>query len=105
MLVYILGTLETSWNYKIGHTKAKSCHARIRAIQTSSPHKIVVIWQYSTIYYKELEKMTHAHYKHLRCGKTEWFNFENTNIEEVKEKILTFEKIIKLLENNEKNSD
>lgn len=100
MILYLLNASSTTL-YKIGITE--NIGNRIKQLSTGSGYELSVTHIYETEYAREIEGMLHRHYEPIRSN-LEWFDFVNTPIEEVKEKILKFEEIVKVL-NEKENCD
>jgi len=103
MIIYILNA-EGTWEYKIGHTKSNSSKGRLKQCQTGNSLKIATVWEYTTDYAKEVEKMMHRYLTHCRQA-GEWFSLGDYSIDDIKNKIIHFDKVVKQLNYEEENSN
>ena len=75
--VYLINAIGTQ-KYKIGTTK--DIDARLKSLQTGSPHKLVTVKCISGGHL--LENRIHRHYCDYRAG-GEWFSFDDSTLERV----------------------
>ena len=85
--------------FKIGMTKKKDIHARIKELQTGNPYEIWLRSYYQTNYPLKIEKMMHARHAPSNV-KNEWFNLTAHEVSKFKEECEECEKILKSLQNN-----
>lgn len=102
MILYILNERD-SCSYKIGHTKSKNAKHRVKTLSTGNKKGIDIIWEYEHDEANKIENMLHRYYMWCRDN-GEWFNFENVNIEDVKERALKFSDILKDIKNKYEKS-
>ena len=75
--VYLINAIGTQ-KYKIGTTK--DIDARLKSLQTGSPHKLATVKCISGVHL--LENRIHRHYCDYRAS-GEWFNFDDSTLERV----------------------
>ncbi len=102
MFIYILNAQGTDL-YKIGITRKKTTVQRIKNLQTGNSNIIVEVFKHESEYASTIERCLHRHYSHLR-EKGEWFDFSDISIEDVKNKLLSFESVVKLVKNDQKET-
>ena len=103
--VYLINAEKTDL-YKIGITK-RAPEKRLKALQTGSPTKLILINAYQSEYYKQIETILHRmsypkkyiedDFEHL-LG--EWFKFEKRDVEEFIQKCKDIESSYKVIKEN-----
>lgn len=93
--IYIIN-LEGTTYYKVGRTRGR-VEDRLKQLQTGSSGKLSSIFVFETDN-QDLEKTIHRSLSHIKM-EGEWFNFDNTPIERVIEKIYTLNKGLTILKN------
>jgi len=78
--VYLLeNSNDSNTVYKIGFTKG-TIQSRIKPLQTGNAYEITELYKFKTKYNQKLETCLHRHYKMDRM-KGEWFNINETEVE------------------------
>ena len=85
--------------FKIGMTKHKDIHKRIKELQTGNPNDIWVHSYYETDYPLKIEKMLHG--RHAASNvKNEWFDLTVSQVINFKNECKQCEEILKALQEN-----
>ena len=103
--VYLIN-VERSDLYKIGITK-KSIEERMRALQTGSAKKLVIVDSYKSHDYRSIETVMHRILKHKKyiaedfdTLKGEWFMLTFEEVSSFKNQCETIEKSLKFIKDN-----
>ena len=85
--------------FKIGMTKKKDIHSRIKELQTGNPYEIWLRSYYETNNPLKIEKMMHA--RHTTSNvKNEWFDLTPQEVSNFKNDCEECERILKSLKDN-----
>ena len=85
--------------FKIGMTKKKDIHSRIKELQTGNPYEIWLRSYYETNNPLKIEKMMHARHTSSNI-KNEWFDLTVSQVINFKNECKQCEEILKALEEN-----
>ena len=85
--------------FKIGMTKKKDIHSRIKELQTGNPYEIWLHSYYETEYQLKIEKMMHARHTSSNV-KNEWFDLTTQEVLNFKNECEECERILKSLHDN-----
>ena len=81
--VYLIGEIDNDGKYKIGSTRAKDIHKRLKQLQTGNSSKLFIKDYFETDYPFKLEKMLHNQFKTLNLI-GEWFDMPKAIVDDFK---------------------
>ena len=81
--VYLIGEKDNNGRYKIGSTRAKNVHTRLKHLQTGNSSELYIKEYYETEHPFKLEKMLHNQFKSSNLI-GEWFELSESDVKAFK---------------------